>query len=131
MKRYHHGNKPGSSVRKAEIKILIIIIYYIIIGAVTLTSYTYSLAINDEVAEEFQVYFTCQSFGIVPDKECGDPPNIQLQLFNILATVSNFLLGLLPTVILIFTVNCNCFDSCINKFKTVRNQKPIQTQMSH
>ena len=132
MKRFHHGKKPESSVRKAEIKILTIVIYYIIMGTATLSTTTYFLATNDETAEEFQVYFSCQSFGIVPGKDCGDPPNIQLQPFSILATVSYFLLGLLPTVILIFTKNCNCFNSCINKFKSKKSKANLaQTQMSH
>lgn len=124
MRQYHASNKPGSSLKKAEIKILIIMIYYIIMGAFTLTSYTYFLAIDDETVEAFQVYFACQRFGIVPGKDCGESLDIHLQHFRNISVISYFLLGLLPTMILIFTVNCNCFDNCINKYKS----KKIESQ---
>ena len=77
-------------------------------GILTLSTYTYYLATDDETLEAYQSYFTCQSVGIRSDRDCGDVPNIRLQEFNAVASVALFLQGLLPLMILTFIVSCRC-----------------------
>ena len=77
-------------------------------GTFTLSTYAYHLATDDGLVSILQLYFTCQSMGMQPGIDCGDAPDVQLQDFNIVATVSFVLLGLLPLVIFTFIVNCSC-----------------------
>ena len=70
--------------------------------------YSYSVTNYDETSEAFQTYFTCQSVGIQPDRECGDSPDVQLQVFNTLVSVAAILPGLFPLANLILIVNCSC-----------------------
>ena len=109
MKRFHLQGS-NSQVTKAEIKIFVIMCYYVVMGTFTLSTYAYSLATrtDDGLVNVLQLYFACQSIGIQPDGDCGDAPNIGLQGFDVVATVSFVLQGLLPLVVFTFIVNCSC-----------------------
>ena len=104
----HHYN-----IGIAEINILIIACYYIILGCVGLSTFTYLIATDNETAIAFQDYFACHSFGIVPGFNCGDIPNVRPQVFGTLASVSVILFDLIPLFNLIFiakwTKSCKCF----------------------
>ena len=102
----HHYN-----IGIAEVKIFIIACYYIILGCVGLSTFTYLIATDDETALAFQEYFTCHSFGIVPGLDCGDIPNVRPQVFGTLASISVILISLVPLFNLIFISKwtCKCF----------------------
>ena len=108
MKQLQHNRPPKSHIGKAEAKISFIVCYYVLMGTVALTTYTYFITTANDTSEALQAYFTCQSIGIQPDRDCGDPPDVRLQAFYTLAAVAAILPGLLPLVILIFIVNCTC-----------------------
>ena len=112
MKQLQHNKHPKNHIKKAEVKILSIMCYYVLIVVVALTNYTYFIATDDETLEAFQAYFMCQSVGIQPDRDCGDPPDVRLRVFYTLTSVSAILLGLLPLVILIFIIKCSCDKRC-------------------
>ena len=97
--------RPKGHITKAEIKIFVIMCYYVVLGILTLSAYSYYLTTDDK---EFQSYFACQSIGIQPDRDCGDAPDVQLQKFTVVSAVSYILQSLLPLVFIIFITNCNC-----------------------
>ena len=99
------NGRPKKQIQNAQAKILMIMCCYIIMGVLTMTSYTFFVTTNDRTLESYQTYFLCHSIGVHPDIDCGEPPE---SIFHTLASVSAILLGLLPTVILIFTVKCTC-----------------------
>ena len=124
MKQFHLQGS-NSQVTKAEIKIFVIMCYYVVMGTFTLSTYAYSLAMDDGLVNVLQLYFACQSIGIQPDRDCGDAPNIGLQEFDVVATVSFVLQGLLPLVVFAFIVNCGC---CSKKHpKTLSKSKTHTT----
>lgn len=106
MKQLHRVT-PKGYVRKAQAKILVIMVYYVVMGSVALSAYAYFTVTNDDYFEAYTTYFDCQSVGVVPDRDCGEPPAIQSSALYRLATAALFLQGLLPTVILIFVVSCS------------------------
>ena len=125
MKRFHLRGSNGQAT-KAEIKIFVIMCYYVVMGSFTLSTYAYHLATDDGLISVLQSYFACQSVGIQPDRDCGDAPDIRLQEFDVVATVSFVLQGLLPLVVFTFIVNCSC---CSKKhpLKTLSKSKSRAT----
>ena len=107
LKRFNPQSSNGQ-VTKAEIKIFVIMCYYVVMGTFTLSTYTYSLAKDGDLVNVLQSYFVCHSLGVQPGKDCGEAPDIRLQEFSVVATVSFILQGLLPLVVFTFIVNCSC-----------------------
>ena len=102
MKKQHCKDSKGY-VWNAEAKILVIMCLYIVMGSVTLCTFSYFVVTANETSEAFQTYFSCQSVVMVPDRDCGD---VRLQGFNVLAFAANLSQGLFPAVVLIFVVSC-------------------------
>jgi hypothetical protein len=102
-----HKRSPNNSITKAEIKIFVIMCYYVVEEILTLSTFSYYFTTEDETFSELQSYFMCQSIGIRPDRDCGDAPDIRSQGFIVVATVSQVLQGLLPVVILVFIIDFN------------------------
>ena len=127
MKQLQHNKRPKGHTGKAEAKIFFIVCYYVLVGTVTLTTYTYFITTDDETMEAFQEYFTCQSVGMQSDRDCGDPPDVRLRVFYTLASVAGILQGLLPLVILIFVMNCSCYKRC---YKIVKTSKRHISELS-
>ena len=113
------SNQAGG-VGKVEAKILFIVCYYIIMGTMALTLFTYFEVAGDADRQAVTRHFACQSTGLQSGKDCGEVPNVHLEAFNSLSGVAIILIGLLPAVILAFTVkwNCNKRDSCKRKYLT-------------
>ena len=104
--------KQATPVGKAQAKILFIVCYYIAMGTLVLTSYSYYQVAEEANIQALSRYFVCQSTGIQSGRDCGEVPNIHLEVFDSLFAVGSILVGLLPAVILIFTVKCNCSKKC-------------------
>ena len=104
-----------SIMKKAEAKILLIMCYYILLGTVVLTLFTYleESGENPEVMQAIEQHFTCQSTGIQSGKDCGKPLRTFLSAYSALSAVSTILSGLLPMVIMAFTLKCTC--TCTHK----------------
>ena len=84
--------------------------YYIALGTLVLTVYTYYQLAGeaDSQAVHVSLHFACQSAEIQSGRDCGDVPNVHLAVFDSLFALGIILTGLLPVVVLIFTVKCNC-----------------------
>lgn len=98
-------------MRRAEIKILFIMCYYVILGALVLTLFTYLEAVGVIALEGVEQYFTCQSTGLDSGRDCGSTPREQLGIFRSLSVVSTVFSDLFPVVVLAFTVKCDCIKS--------------------
>ena len=109
MKRLQDVKTSSSSshIRRAEIKILFIVCYYILLGVFALSIYLFLSITNDITLNAFQDYFLCHRAGNISDMDCGDPPNLGLQAFTNLLSTAFILESLSPTIILIFIVKCN------------------------
>ena len=87
-------------------KLLFIMCYYVLLGALVLTLFTYLEAIGNVVYEAIEDNFTCHSAGLESGRDCGESLQRQLSTFRALSTVSTVVAGLLPSVILAFSVKC-------------------------
>ena len=106
------GKQKTPSIGKAQAKILFIVCYYIALGTIVLTLFTYYQVAGEADIQAVTRHFACQSVGIQSGRDCGDVPNIHLELFDSLTALGIILTGLLPAVVLIFTVKCNCNNNC-------------------
>ena len=106
------GKQTTPSIGKAQAKILFIVCYYIAQGTIVLTLFTYYQVVGEADIQALTSHFACQSVGTQSGRDCGDLPNVHLELFNSLAAVGIVLTGLLPAVVLIFTVKYNCNNKC-------------------
>ena len=108
-----NSRKKVAQVGKAEAKILFVVCYYVILGMISLVTFTYIEATNPSNLSAIEEYFVCQRSGFHPSEgnQCGERPSVRLFPLNILSAVGILQLALLPVVILIFTVSCtkpNC-----------------------
>ena len=99
-----------SHVTKVEVKIFVVMCYYVVMGVLSFSTYGYHLAtdVGPGTLRKFQKYSTCQSIGIQPDRVCGDAPDFRPQDIDVLVSVSFVLQILLPLIVLIFITNCSC-----------------------
>ena len=96
----------NTGLKRAEAKILFIMCYYILTGALVLMLFTYFEATSSMEFRAIEEYFICQSTGLQSGKDCGDTPQVHLTAFRSLSALSIILIGLLPIVVITFTVKC-------------------------
>lgn len=96
----------NTGLKKAEAKILFIMCYYILTGTLVLMIFTYFEATSSVEFHAVEKYFVCQSTGLQSGKDCGDTPQIHLTAFRSLSALAIILIGLLPVVVITFTVKC-------------------------
>ena len=108
LKKFLLKEKPRANIGKAEVKIFVIVCYYISLGVILLSVFTYTRTTANEESAAFKKYFICQSVGMQPDRDCGDAPEVHLQTLHRLTPVGFFLQSLMPIVILIFVVDWKC-----------------------
>lgn len=101
-------SKDAGLMRKAEAKILFIMCYYVLLGTVVLTLFTYLEEVGSEVYKAIEQHFVCQSKGVQPEMNCGDSPKAQIATLTILSAISTTVAGLLPVVVVAFTLKCSC-----------------------
>ena len=68
----------------------------------------YGLVMRERNADIIRSYLLCQSTGLHPGKECGDPPDVQLRVLNSMGTTSVFFQSFVPVVVLLFIAKYNC-----------------------
>ena len=95
-------------IQRAQAKLFLIMCYYTLFGVIVITSYTLLFSISRRGTYSFQ-----------SDLDCGQPPDITL------ASVSIILGGLMPDVILIFTMKCSCFKKCCQSAHDRVPQTPL------
>ena len=97
-------SRADPKMKTVERKILVILCYYILLGAIALTSYTFSTRSVDEFTKGVSRYFLCESPGMDPDNPC-DRSGFENLSYPILTLFGYILLGLFPAVNLIFAVD--------------------------
>ena len=102
-----------AKIGKAEVKIFVIMSYYIFLGVILISALAYAHATADEVAVASQEYFICQSAGIRPDRDCGNTPEVHVHTLHNLAHVGLFLEILMPIVILSFIIDWKGSHNCL------------------
>ena len=80
--------------------------YYVLVGTLVLTLFTYFEATEDVEFQAIETFFICQSSGIESGNDCGDTPQVHLAAFDSLSALAIILIGLLPSVVVAFTVKC-------------------------
>ena len=96
--------KTSSKFGMAEKKILVILCYYVILGAVALTTFTITIGSVERLTNELEQYFLCEAVG--PEDPC-DRSEFEKLTHPELIGLSYVLLGLLPAVNLFFVINVN------------------------
>ena len=86
--------------------------YYIATGTLALTPYTYYQVTGEAASQAVSRYFACLSSGIQSGRDCGEVPIVHLEVFDSLSALGIILIGLLPAVVLIFTIKCNYNIKC-------------------
>jgi hypothetical protein len=119
LKKLLLKQKPMASIGKAEMKIFVIMCYYMLVGIILLSALAYNHAAVEEGSIAFRTYFCCQSAGIQPGRDCGDAPEVHRQMIHGLTLAGRFLQCLLPIVVLTFVIDwkCNHSPMCLKKTK--------------
>ena len=114
LKKLILKQKPMANIGKAEMKIFVIMCYYTLLGVILLSALAYNRTTAEENSKAFHNYFSCQSAGIQPDKDCGDAPEVLVnrQMLHGLTPMARFLQCLLPIVVLTFVMDWRCNRSC-------------------
>ena len=90
-------------VRKAELKILIVFLYFSIFTAISLTAFTIASQNVTEFVSELAVYFACESQGVQSGRTCERGFN---RMGDVAVQICTFvLLGFFPVVSLIYVFN--------------------------
>ena len=85
-----------------EVKLLVVLGYYVILGAAVLTIFTYSLSTRSEFLSNLIEYLNCEGKGL---STCTNERNkIEKSVYPIPTAIAFVILGFFPTVNLIFIV---------------------------
>ena len=102
LKKLLSGKKASNDVGKAEVKMALVIFYYVVAGAMSMVTFTYieikGKANRDNLAE----LIICESMGNYRD--C-DVDLQHLDDLNVLASLSITLVAILPIVIVLFSID--------------------------
>ena len=102
-----------SEANAAEIKILIIIVYYIILSLYALTMSVVTFFETDSFISEVKQYFLCEANGVTAAANCSKLP---LYRFDSVSKVfATLLVGVYPVIFLIYIVQ---LKTCVAKFKS-------------
>ena len=106
----HHGlfrakeSKTPFKIGTAERKILITLCYYVVLGVITLAS-VITLSTRNVNPDVVRNYFLCEALGVDPENPCDKSVFEDRVAGPVVISLISALLGLLPAVNLIFTVN--------------------------
>lgn len=110
LKKLHPRNKA----RKAQIKITVIAVYYILYGIAGLVGYTY-FGVNVTRLDNRMDYITCESHGT--PNNCTLDASV-LNIKDGFSVISSLMLTLMPMVALFFSFSP---QACKGKFDSVKN----------
>ena len=109
-------SKISFKVGTAERKLMIVFIYYIFLASIALTTFTISTRDSELFANSLQEYFLCELRGHDPSNPCTRESSGQTA--TAFGTLSYMLLGLYPTLNLVFALNISDLkESCRRKRK--------------
>ena len=105
IKKISKGRKI-SRVGKAQVKIMFVFCYYIVLGGLVLGVFSYYVGISDRLIADQQKFFACESLGTNTGKDCQALKSSAIEAFSDLALVGFIMQGLVSFVVLIFTIDC-------------------------
>ena len=115
-----------SPIGIAEIKITIVLCYYIIIGSVALGTFALNATTSDDFIKMLFQYFTCKSNG--SNNLCASERNAYEAFTNAeIGTASFILLGFLPAVNLVYVIGCDSLQHICGKPVIKRQLSKIAT----
>ena len=101
-----------SQANAAEIKILIIIVYYILLSLYALTMSVVTFFETDSFIAKVKQYYLCEAHGITASTNCS---KMSLDQFDSVSKVfANVLVGVYPVIFLMYIVQ---LKTCVAKFK--------------
>ena len=106
-----------------EFKVVIVLCYYIVLGAAVLTIFTHDLLNFNQIESMILKYFKCESMGMAHSNGsiCFNTEHSTKRLFNpIPTTVATVILGFLPVVNLIYVIKFSVFKSKIKTYSQIR-----------
>lgn len=104
------GFKKARKMGKAEVKILFLISVYILISSLFLVTTTHNVVMGEKVIQATIDYFSCQSMGLQPGKQCDEIlRRTQSTPFCTLSQVAIVLEGLIPICAFIFAAKWTCY----------------------
>ena len=107
IKKISRGKK-ASRVGKAQVKIMFVLVYYILLGGLVLGVFSYYVGIDEMIIADQKKYFACESLGTNTATDCTALKSTSLDAFSDLSIVAIILQGLVSFVILLFIVECKC-----------------------
>ena len=127
---YHHAGQKHclSKIYKirvilnwtVEMKVLVVLCYYVILGVAVLTIFTRGLFdINEEVIKN---YFICESKGLLPNLSC-QRSKLEAALDPTPTSIAIVIIGFLPAVNLVYVVK---FSELKRKLKTYSQTGQVQ-----
>ena len=126
IKKLSRGMK-ASKVGKAQVKIMFIFIYYLLLGILALGIFSYFVAINGTLIGDLQRLFLCESLGVNSGKNCNALRSSTLENHSKLNLVGVVMQGFITFVILVFVADCTkC--RCKNKISTSKNSVKVEAK---
>lgn len=134
----HHGlfrdkasRYPVVKISTAERKILIVFLYFVLLGAVSLTSFSISRREVESFIRNISLYFICERNGANPSCDRGSFEN---KAYPELASLTHALLSLFPAINLIYVISIkDALLCCRGKFSNqcCSNRVGTKTQTTH
>ena len=106
-----HSSKSPITFGTAERKLLVVFLYYITLGVVSLTSFTLATRYVDRNIAATIEYFDCEKSGHNNTQACS----LDRVVFPSLTLTSFILLGLFPAINLVFAVNTKELKSALKQ----------------
>lgn len=103
MKKLLYGKKLGDDVGKAEVKMSLVVMYYVVVGTTSLATFTHIEVREKTNRKRLTELILCESAGR-KDSDCGLDLT-DLDAANILSTISITMMATLPAVLLLFSLD--------------------------
>ena len=100
LKKLLAGKKVGN-VGKAEVKMSIVVFYYVVVGAMSLVTFTYIEVIGKANRDIFTELILCEAMG---NGNC-DVNLTRLDALDVLAALSINMVAILPIIVVIFSID--------------------------
>ena len=100
LKKLLAGKKVGN-VGKAEVKMSIVVFYYVVVGAMSLVTFTYIEVVGKANRDLITELFLCEAMG---NDNCDINLN-RLDALDVLAALSINMVAILPIIVVIFSID--------------------------
>ena len=108
IKKISRGKK-ASRVGKAQVKIMFVFFYYILLGGLALAIFGYYIGASNELVADQEMVFLCESLGRGSGRNCKEMRSGLLTNVRNLSLAAIVMQGLITLVVLIFIVDCKSY----------------------